>query len=100
MRHKVQARSISTWKIDVRPTLNILSGEMIERILAEAKRIMARHGIEPGGGIEATTFGAAAPGISTAPITRSARPARCRPGGGPPGAYPPDPRHSLQGARR
>jgi len=30
----------------VRPTLNILSGEMIERILAEAKRIMAETGME------------------------------------------------------
>ena len=30
----------------MRPTLNILSGEMIERILAEAKRIMAETGME------------------------------------------------------
>ena len=30
----------------MRPTLNILSGEMIERILAEARRIMAETGME------------------------------------------------------
>jgi trimethylamine--corrinoid protein Co-methyltransferase len=34
------------WKIEMRPTLNILSEELINRILDEAKRIMAERGMD------------------------------------------------------